>query len=57
VYFAVLGKTYGPAAPGAQVVKNVKLSPEALTEHFALADLSGDSDLAKFVAVADATNP
>ena len=31
VYFAVNGQTYGPAAPGAQVVKNVALSPEALT--------------------------
>ena len=31
VYFVVNGQTYGPAAPGAQVVKNVALSPEALT--------------------------
>ena len=54
VYFAVQGKTYGPAAPGAQVVKNVVLSPEALTGKYALADLTGDTDLAKFVAVADA---
>lgn len=57
VYFAVLGKTYGPAAPGAQVVKNVELSPEALTEAYALADLTGDTDLAKFVDVAEVTNP
>lgn len=54
VYFAVNGKAYGPAAPGAQVVKNVELSPEALTEKFAAADLTGDADLAKFVTVADA---
>lgn len=54
VYFAVNGKTYGPAAPGAQVVKNVELSPQALTDKFAEADLTGDADLARFVAVAEA---
>ncbi len=55
IYFAVNGKTYGPAAPGAQVVKNVALTPEALTENYAEADLTGDADLARFVDVADAT--
>lgn len=50
VYFAVNGQTYGPAAPGAQVVKNVELSPGALTAQFALADLSKDEDLARLVA-------
>ncbi|MDZ4094074.1 MAG: DUF4115 domain-containing protein [Paracoccaceae bacterium] len=55
VYFAVKGQTYGPAAPGAQVVKNIALSPEALTNAYALADLTGDADLASMVAVADAT--
>jgi hypothetical protein len=54
VYFVVNGKTYGPAAPGAQVVKNVTLSPDALTGTYALADLSGDADLARVVAVAEA---
>lgn len=54
VYFAVNGRTYGPAAPGASVVKNVALSPEALTQSFAEADLSVDADLAKFVNVAQA---
>jgi cytoskeletal protein RodZ len=49
VYFAVNGKTYGPAAPGAQVVKNVALSPEALTQAYALADLTSDADLGRFV--------
>ncbi|MBL4917851.1 helix-turn-helix domain-containing protein [Szabonella alba] len=53
VYFAVRGETYGPAAPGAQVVKNLQLSPESLTESFALADLDGDADLARFVNVAE----
>lgn len=57
VYFAVNGQTYGPAAPGAQVVKNLKLSPEDLTGSFAVADLSQDPDLAKIVAVAEAQIP
>jgi cytoskeletal protein RodZ len=55
VYFAVNGRTYGPAAPGASVVKNLALSPETLTQTFAEADLSIDADLAKFVNVAEAT--
>ena len=55
IYFAVNGKTFGPAAPGAQVVKNVALSPEALTASYQLADLSVDPDLRAFVAVADAS--
>lgn len=54
VYFAVNGKTYGPAAPGASVVKNVALTAESLTQTFAEADVSGDADLAKFVNMAEA---
>lgn len=52
VYFAVNGQTYGPAAPGPQVVKNVELSPTALTEKYAVADLSKDAELANMVALA-----
>lgn len=54
IYFVVNGKTYGPAAPGAQVIKNVALSAEALTAGYQTADISGDADLAQFVNVADA---
>lgn len=54
VYFAVNGQTYGPAAAGAQVVKNVALSPESLTASYQLADLSVDPDLAAIVAMAEA---
>ncbi|MBV0890284.1 helix-turn-helix domain-containing protein [Paracoccus sp. Z118] len=54
VYFAVSGQTYGPAAPGAQVVKNIELSPAALTERFAAADLTSDPELAQMVALASA---
>jgi cytoskeletal protein RodZ len=58
IYFAVNGQTYGPAAPGAQVVKNVSLAAEALTGKFALADLTGDSDLARYVTtVAEVIDP
>ncbi|OYU38997.1 MAG: helix-turn-helix domain-containing protein [Pseudorhodobacter sp. PARRP1] len=57
IYFVVNGKTYGPAAPGAQVVKNVALSAEALTTGYQTADISGDADLAQFVNVADASLP
>lgn len=55
VYFAVSGVTYGPAGSKGAVTKNITLSPEALTERFAEADPSADSDLAQFIAVADAT--
>jgi cytoskeletal protein RodZ len=55
VYFSVNGKTYGPAAPGASVVKNVALSADSLSQTFAEADVAGDVDLAKFVNVAEVT--
>ncbi|MDO8327023.1 MAG: DUF4115 domain-containing protein [Cypionkella sp.] len=57
IYFVVNGQTYGPAAPGAQVIKNVALSSEALTSSYTVADLSGDADLAQFVNVASAAGP
>ncbi len=50
VYFAVNGKAYGPAAPGAQVVKGVQLSPEALTGKFAAADCTQDPDLGRMAS-------
>jgi hypothetical protein len=53
VYFAVNGQTYGPAAPGAQVVHDVPLAAMPLTDAYAVADLEADPDLAA-VAVADA---
>ena len=54
VYFLVDGVTYGPVAPGPNVVKDIALSPEALTQSLAQADMTGDEDLARF-ATADAT--
>ncbi len=52
MYFAVNGQTYGPAAPGAQVISKVELSTQSLTERYALADTSSDPELAQMVAVA-----
>ena len=52
VYFSVDGKIYGPAAAGAQVVKNVSLASASLTTAYAPADLGGDAAL---VNVADAS--
>ena len=57
IYFAVNGQTYGPAAPGAQVVKNVELSPAALTGKYALADPAADPELASMVAMASVAAP
>ncbi|TCM84714.1 cytoskeletal protein RodZ [Rhodovulum steppense] len=51
VYFAVNGQTYGPAAPGAQVARNVELSAEALTERFQIANVAADPDLAVALAM------
>lgn len=49
VYFVVNGKTYGPAAPGVNVVKDIALSADALTQKYAEADMSRDDDLVKFM--------
>ncbi|VDC33055.1 helix-turn-helix domain-containing protein [Pseudogemmobacter humi] len=54
VYFVVGGKTYGPAAPGANVASNIALSPDAVTASFAEADLAKDRDLAR-IMTADAS--
>jgi Helix-turn-helix domain/RodZ C-terminal domain len=54
VYFAVNGSAFGPAGEGASVVKNIALAPEALTESFAVADVTADQALADFIAVAEA---
>ena len=54
IYFAVNGQTYGPAAPGAQVVKNLEMSPANLTARYAFADLTKDADLRQIISVASA---
>lgn len=58
VYFVVDGQTYGPAAPGANVAKNIALTSDALTATYALADPGADEALAKVItADASATLP
>jgi cytoskeletal protein RodZ len=57
VYFRVNGQTYGPAAPGAQVVDKIALSPEALTRSLALADPNADPDLTRYAANIGAAQP
>ncbi len=54
LYFAVSGETYGPAGGGPAVIKDVSLSPDALTERYEIANAEADNDLARFVAVAQA---
>ena len=54
VYFAVNGRTYGPVAPGPQVVRNVELSVANVTSTYAFADLAADPELAQMIAVAHA---
>lgn len=54
VYFVVNGKTYGPAAPGPQVVKNIALTQDALLQKYAEAVPADDADLARIVNVAQA---
>ncbi len=55
VYFVVDGKLIGPAAPGAQVVKNVNLQAASLLSTYAPADLAADADLANFDTASETT--
>ena len=54
VYFLVNGQTFGPASPGANVVRNLALTAENLSTTYTVADLSVDADLAEILNVADA---
>jgi hypothetical protein len=50
VYFLIDGRPYGPAAPGATVVRGVALDLDSLRERYAAADLDRDGDLRVLVA-------
>jgi hypothetical protein len=50
VYFVIDGQPYGPAAAGANVVRNVTLAADSLRQDYQLADLNRDRDLAVHVA-------
>ena len=54
VYFAMNGRHYGPVGPRGAVSSNVALSVDSLTETYAVADISADTDLATVVNVAEA---
>ena len=54
LYFSVNGETYGPAGDGPAVIRGVVLAPEALIETYSIADAASDSDLERFIAVAEA---
>ncbi|MCX7288491.1 MAG: DUF4115 domain-containing protein [Rhodobacterales bacterium] len=47
IYFVVDGVTRGPIAPGAQVIKDIALSPEALAANYQVADCTVDPDLSQ----------
>lgn len=55
IYFAVNGVAHGPAGSKGAVSKNVELSAQALGTAYAVADMAADGDLAKMIAVADAS--
>ena len=54
LYFRINDEVFGPAGDPGSVAKNVALSVDSLTESYAQADPAGNSDLAKFWAVASA---
>jgi cytoskeletal protein RodZ len=50
IYFVVDGVTRGPAAPGANVVKDIPLSSDELATKFAVADCASDEALSQVAA-------
>ena len=56
LYFAVNGQTYGPAGAGPEVVKGVVLAPDSLMNAYKVADVDRDTDLKRFVDVAQASS-
>ena len=54
VYFGIGETLYGPAGQGANVVRDLAISADAVRESFALADLEDDAELSRLVARLDA---
>lgn len=50
IYFRVNGQHYGPVGPRGSVTANLALDAEALAETYAVADLTQDADLKRYVA-------
>ena len=53
MYFAVNGVHYGPVGETGTVTSNVELTTNSLTEVYAVADLTADTDLAEIVNIAE----
>ncbi|MEL6682199.1 MAG: helix-turn-helix domain-containing protein [Pseudomonadota bacterium] len=53
MYFAVNGVHYGPVGQSGVVTSNVELTPESVTQTYAVADLTADDDLAEIVNFAE----
>ncbi len=56
LYFEVGDETYGPAGTGPSVIKGVVLGAEQVAEAYTVADPESDSDLARFISVAEAAS-
>ncbi|MBW4972602.1 DUF4115 domain-containing protein [Roseovarius mucosus] len=52
IYFAVNGQHYGPAGTRGAVTSGLALTAEGLTGRYALADITADQDLMRYVAEA-----
>ncbi|MEB8386186.1 DUF4115 domain-containing protein [Rhodobacteraceae bacterium KMM 6894] len=50
IYFTVNGQHFGPAGPRGSVTSNLALAPDTLSQTFAVADLTQDSDMERYVA-------
>jgi hypothetical protein len=57
IYFRVNGQHYGPAGPRGSVTSNLALASDALTRDFAVADITQDSDLERYVAELQTQGP
>ncbi|MCG6883429.1 MAG: DUF4115 domain-containing protein [Silicimonas sp.] len=55
LYFAIGDQTYGPVGNGPDVVKGVILAAEQVREGYSIAHPEKDSDLARFISVAEAS--
>ena len=56
LFFSVGGTTYGPVGTGPEVVKGVVLASDSVIENYAVANPEADSDLARFISVAEASS-
>lgn len=54
LYLALGDQTYGPVGTGPEVVKDVVLAADSVRDVYTVADATGDADLARFIAVAEA---